>query len=97
MPWNNRTGYAFTGASIRQNAPARSGVYGIYHQKLWVYFGESQDIQARLLQHLKGDNLCISTRKPSGFSFELWPSHQRVQRQNQLILEMTPPCNERRG
>lgn len=53
MPWGNRNRYPFTDAGVSANAPAQSGVYGLYTGNEWKYFGESGDIRARLGEHLK--------------------------------------------
>ena len=95
MPWKNINGYAFTAGSILTNAPSQSGVYGIYNSRKWIYIGESGDIRARLLQHLKGDNKCISQWNPTHFSYELWPEHQRVARQKTVMVELKPACSQR--
>jgi excinuclease UvrABC nuclease subunit len=90
FPWNR--------ASILANAPQASGVYAIFNSKNWIYVGESGDIQARLLEHLNGDNLCIIQNLPTGFQFELVAGQaQRVARQNQLIVELKPVCNQKLG
>jgi len=94
MPWNNPTQYPFTHSSIKANAPASSGVYALYDSRRAVYFGESGNIQARLLQHLTGDNPCIVQMKPTTFSYEPVTSHQRLARQNELIRESRPICNQ---
>ena len=93
MPWNNPDGYAFARASIQVNAPEQSGVYALYNDHNWIYIGESQDIQARLIQHIDGDNPCITSYAPPTFSYELSAANQRVARQDQLIGELLPLCN----
>src|SRR5258706_13974986 len=55
MPWRNVRPFLFTAASVRQNAPAASGVYGICTPHEWIYIGGSQTIQGRQRQHLNGD------------------------------------------
>jgi hypothetical protein len=60
MPWRNLRSFPYNVASVQHNAPAASGVYGIFTRHEWIYIGESQDIQARLVQHLNGDNPCVS-------------------------------------
>ena len=100
MPWNNQNSYAYNRPSILQNAPNASGVYALFTRNEWVYIGESGDIQARLLEHLRTDqqeNPCIVRYNPAHFSYELWPANQRVQRQNQLIVELRSVCNQRLG
>lgn len=90
-------GYNFTRASILANAPTGSGVYVLFTSETWVYVGEAGDIRARLIQHLDGDNACVTRLNPTGFQFELWPAHQRVARQDALIVQLHPACNRRLG
>ena len=97
MPWSNRKGFAFSRPSIITNAPSQSGIYGLYKGQQWIYFGESGNIRERLLADLGGDNDYINRLRPTNFSFELHPENQRVERQNQLILEYHPPCNQKLG
>jgi hypothetical protein len=89
--------FPFSRPSILANAPNASGVYALYNPQIWIYLGESGDLQARLLQHLGGDNACITQNGPTGFQFELSPAAQRVARQNQLIAALGPICNQRFG
>lgn len=97
MPWSNPNGFLFTNVGILLNAPTASGVYALYNNERWIYIGESGNIQERLLQHFNGDNACITGWRPPSFSFELWPWNRRVARQDQLILELRPACNQRLG
>ena len=78
-------GFPWTYQSIMANAPDQSGVYAIYNQNQWIYFGEGKSVRARLLAHWNGDNPCILTNNPTGFNFELMTEAQRVARQNALI------------
>ncbi|HEV8441560.1 MAG TPA: GIY-YIG nuclease family protein [Methylomirabilota bacterium] len=93
MPWKNPRGFLYNPASVRRNAPAAAGIYGIFTRREWIYIGESKDIQARLLQHLNGDNPCISGSEAASFNFELVPEIQRVARMNGLVAEFDPVCN----
>jgi hypothetical protein len=93
MPWRNVRSFLYNASSVKKNAPAASGVYGIFTPHEWIYIGESQDIQARLVQHLNGDNLCISRSGATSFSFELVPAQQRTVRLSDLVLEYRPVCN----
>jgi hypothetical protein len=97
MPWNNNSGYNFDTGSIASFAPAMSGVYAIYRPNFWIYIGESNDIRRRLTEHLNESGTCIKRQMPTGFSYELWPEGQRVTRQNQLIAELNPSCNQMMG
>ncbi len=97
MIGSGQPGKSFTRPSILADAPASSGVYALFSSKTWIYVGETGDIRARLIQHLDGDNPCISRLNPTGFQYELSLSHQRVARQNALIVQLQPECNQRLG
>jgi hypothetical protein len=90
-------GFDFTEAVIKSNTPNASGVYALYRENQWIYFGETNEIQRRLLEHLNEKDTLIKHYGPSFFLFELWPENQRVVRQNQLILAFPTPCNRRLG
>ena len=92
MPWRNR-GFAYTAASVAKHAPAASGVYAIFREGLWIYIGETDDIRASLLAHLDGNDRCVFRHMPTGFSFERWPPSERHERCNDLISDLSPPCN----
>jgi predicted GIY-YIG superfamily endonuclease len=94
-------GNTYDRATILATAPSSSGVYALYDANRFIYIGEGQDIQARLLAHFNGDNACITRSQPTGFVFELSPANQRVARQDALIAQlgtMAPAgCNQRFG
>jgi hypothetical protein len=90
-------GITFNRLSIGLYAPAESGVYAIYNGRFWIYVGESENIQARLLEHLGDPTTCINRNQPTGFAYELVGERFRVQRQDQLILTLVPICNRRLG
>ncbi len=90
------SGLPFDYETILASAPAKSGDYAIYNRSGWIYFGESCDIRARVLEHLDGDNSCITQNAPTGFQYELVAGQaQRVTRQNQLIVALRPICNQK--
>ena len=86
--------FPFERSLVLRCAPRASGVYALFRFDVWVYFVESDDIEAQLLKHVTGDNSCISQHHPIGFQFELYSAGARVTRQNALILEGRPLCNE---
>ncbi len=94
MPWSTPHHYSFDSETINQYAPDRAGVYGLYTAEQWVYIGEADDIQTSLLHHLYGDNECITRLTPSRFVFEMCPPTQRASRQQALIQEYQPVCNQ---
>src|SRR5579875_2945810 len=88
---------SFTQASIRSNAPAASGVYGLASAREWIFIGETNDIQARLLEHLEETDTELAYRKPSGFVFEMCSASDRTRRQDVLVRQLEPFCNRRIG
>jgi excinuclease UvrABC nuclease subunit len=98
MIGSGQPSFFWTRQSIVTSAPNSSGVYVLFTPQAWIYVGESGDVQARLLQHLNGDNPCITRNAPTGFQFEVVAGQsQRVARQDQLILAFGPACNQRLG
>ena len=84
--------YLFQRDCVLKNAPESSGVYGLFNA-FWIYLGEADDLRARLLEHLDGDDPCIVRFQPSGFAFELASPNDRRRRHDQLIKELQPLCN----
>lgn len=100
MPVDITKTFNFHLLSILANAPHESGVYAIFNAQQWIYVGESGDLQARLLEHLNGSDttaISIKSHNPTGFLFELVPAVARLGRQNQLISELRPVCNQKLG
>jgi hypothetical protein len=97
MPFANFPARVFTTASVHRDAPAGSGVYGLSNAREWIYIGETDNIKARLLEHLQEKNTFLTGRLPTGFTFELCPPYDRVARQNRLILELGPAWSRRSG
>jgi hypothetical protein len=84
--------YKWNHESITLHAPQRPGVYGLFNA-LWIYIGEADDIRARLLGHLAGDNPCIAHYQPSGFAFELVDEEGRAERRDEIAALLEPLCN----
>ncbi len=84
--------YGWDRRAILRNAPEASGVYGLYNV-VWIYVGEADNIRARLLEHLAGDNACLIRYRPSGFAFELVAPEARSRRLDELIRQTEPLCN----
>lgn len=97
MPFENYGNRSFTLISIGKNAPSASGVYGLADAGQWIYVGETQNIQAELLRHLKNPHAFLQEHPPSGFTYELRTAGERIERQNQLVLELEPIGNRRVG
>ena len=86
---------------LNQSAPAQWGVYSLFHEGRWVYFGESGNIRDRLTQHINNEtNPCITRSNPPFFAYELVAGEaQRKARQDVLIREFWHQglCNQRLG
>lgn len=101
MAWTGSNAFVFNRASVNQHTPATSGVYALFNQGVWIYFGESLNIRDRLLQHLNNqENPCVARANPQLFAFEAVMGQQaRVARQDALIREFwhSGLCNQRLG
>ncbi len=98
MPWQGSQPFPYDPVYVLTNAPPQSGVYVIYTPNgPNAYFGEAVNIRSRLLQHLNGDNDCITRSGATHFAWELVPAQSRVARQNTLILELGSDCNQKLG
>lgn len=93
MPFENHGNRSFTIVSVGKNAPSASGVYGLADSHQWIYVGETADIQAELLKHLQNPHAFLREHPPSGFTYELSSAGQRIERQNQLVMELEPIGN----
>lgn len=89
MPFDRNFPRSFSALSIRQHAPAYSGVYGLSNARGWLYIGESDNIQESLLAHLS------SAEEATGFVFEICDPSMRAMRQDRLIFEYEPARNRR--
>jgi hypothetical protein len=85
--------HAFSSVSVRAHAPIASGVYGISNAREWIYIGETDNIQLRLLEHLAESGTALKARGPTGFTFEVCDPEARPARQDRLVLQYEPVCN----
>lgn len=87
--------YTWSRNSILTSAPNKPGVYAIWNRTTWIYFGETQDIQRRLLEHFDTTEPCIRENSPTVWGYELVQSEQtRLQRQRDLVRELQPACTQ---
>jgi len=93
MPFEQACPRSLTAASVRSNASAESGLYGISNSREWIFIGEADNIQASLLRHLQEPNTRMMKRRPTGFVFEVCRPPQRPFRWNALVREYQPSCN----
>jgi hypothetical protein len=95
MPFYQRIPRPFLKTAVQTYAPNTSGVYGLSNASEWVYIGETDDIQAALLTHLRRSDTPQMKRLPTGFVFEVCDPAVRSTLQDRLALEYEPVCNRR--
>jgi hypothetical protein len=95
VPFDPTLPRSFTAIAVRNYAPDTSGVYGLSNAREWIYIGESDNIQAALLAHLSDRDSELMRLAPKGFVLETCDRARRLSRQERLIGEYRPLCNER--
>jgi hypothetical protein len=80
---------------VERYVPPASGVYGLSNAREWVYVGESDNVRAALMEHLREPRSAIMEHRPAGFTYELCDLDRRYARQDRLIRELEPACNRR--
>ena len=95
MPFVGHSGYSFTAFSIRNNAPASRGIYGLSNVQAWIYIHAVDDIRAALLDHVNERNPTPDFRSVTGFTFELCDTAGQAQRSGHLIEELHPIVRSR--
>ena len=93
MPFEPFHSRSLTAVSVRTNAPAASGIYGVSNAHEWIYIGQTDNIQASLLRHLLESDSVLMRSQPTGFTFELCDGAGRSTRQDRLVSEYHPKCN----
>jgi hypothetical protein len=98
MPFNPPLHRPFSESSVRESAPAPSGVYGVSNTVEWLSVGETDNIQEALLRHLRESDTGILECRANGFVLERFASglHGAVARRAWL-LNIGRGCNESRG
>ncbi|MCC6962538.1 MAG: GIY-YIG nuclease family protein [candidate division Zixibacteria bacterium] len=95
MPFLQQQPGLFARANIEALNSNQIGVYGLFRQGVWVYVGKG-DIRQRLLDHLNGDNPCITRENPTHWVAEVTSGDPSI-RERELITELQPVCNKRVG
>jgi hypothetical protein len=95
MPWTNKVGYRLARDLVLSKAPTGPGVYAIYSASSWIYIGETDNVQLRLLEHLEDTKHCMHRYPGLHFSWE--NATNRPARVRQLQLELRTPCNQTWG
>lgn len=94
MPFPQQDSPIFNRANIEKIDQNQYGVYGLFKKGTWIYIGKG-DIRQRLLDHINGDNPCITREQPTHWVDEVTPDMD--EREKQLILEFRPLCNQKVG
>jgi hypothetical protein len=95
MPFEHLIPRPFVPGIIQAYAPNMSGVYGISNAREWIYIGATDDIQDALLTHFNELESPLMKSKPAGFVFEVCDRARRPARQDRLVYEYKPRCNQR--
>lgn len=91
MPFPSQTALPFDHRTVESLPANKRGCYGLYVEGRWVYVGRSLDIRGRLLDHLDGDNACITRWAPTHFVTVV--TNDDVNQERELINELRPACN----
>ena len=94
MPFVDQSPKPFMEAEISRVPADATGVYGLQKPGVWIYVGRGE-IKNRLLDHLNGDNRCITFQALSTFVYEVRALDEA--RERVLIRELDPVCNQRVG
>lgn len=95
MPFPEQIPRLFSRSNVEALNPNQVGVYGLLRGLAWIYVGKG-DIRQRLLDHLNGDNPCITKHGPAHW-VEAVILGDPSAREKALILELDPICNRRIG
>ena len=90
MPGRRNGLYSFNREAISVCAPARAGVYTLYHLTEPVFVGESDNIRKALLHHETDIDLRLSRHRPTGFVYETCATRKRKQKVDNLIERLHP-------
>jgi hypothetical protein len=96
MPFARHSGYSFSSVSVRKNAPAWGGIYGLSNAQGWIYIDATENIQESLLAHLREPRSHVGGTA-TGFTFELCEANERADRCKRLIQELRPVANKNRA
>jgi hypothetical protein len=94
MPFPQQQARIFIRANVEAIRSGQMGCYGLFRQGQWIYVGKG-DIRQRLLDHLNGDNPCITRNGPTHWMDVVTDNYDNVEKA--LILELSPICNQRVG
>lgn len=94
MPFPQQEPRAYTKANAESLNPDQNGCYGIFRGNTCVYVGRG-DIRRRMLDHIGGDNPCITSYTPNVWYGSV--TADDVAEEKRLILEFKPVCNQKVG
>lgn len=95
MSFPQQTPRAFTRANIEAITPGQKGCYGLYKANTWIYVGKADCIRKRLLEHLAGDNPCITRQQPTHWVDVVTNNNEAEEKR--LITLYQPVCNKKVG
>lgn len=95
VSWKNPLEYPFNAFSIHENALPESGVYALCDGNAWIYIGEADNMQKKLLEHLNPDSPDYIIETATTFSYETCVPEDRAARLKELEEEFHPQGNLR--
>lgn len=90
MPFESHFPRTFTRDSIARHAPSAPGIFAISSASEWILIAEATDIQDSLLRYAQQPGAELSSRRPTGFVFEVCPDAVRQSRLRRLVEEYRP-------
>lgn len=93
MPFMQQLPREYSRAVIEDLPKGQIGVYGLFKQAIWIYIGKG-DIRECLMNHLMGDNPCITQFDPTSWMAEV-TGGDPTERYKQLLQELEPACNSK--
>ncbi len=96
MPFLKPVPHPLREMSIQNFAPAVSGVFGVSNAQEWIYIGETDNIRDALIDILRDKTTPPMQLHPTGFVYEVCDAGRRAARQDRLVLEYAPACNQSR-
>jgi len=98
MPFPAQEPNPFTRESALRLTEKQMGCYGLVQigkeGAAWIYIGKG-DIRQRLLDHIGGDNPCITRYLPTHWYGVVTSDYDN--KEKQLIREFDPHCNKKVG
>ena len=100
MAFPQQTPRPYTRRDIEKLTVGQRGCYGIVRKNndgswTWIYVGKGDDIRARMLEHVNGDNPRITRKRPTHWVGMV--TNDNDDEEKRLILALNPVANRKVG